>query len=70
MNKKQLIIMWVGIGLVTLILLFPKEHRRLKSTFSQGHSIWRIPITRTKLCLIIPVITAGAIVTLNNKKNK
>ena len=72
MNKKQLIVMWVGIGLVSLILLFPvkiKGYRR--STFSpRVWDGWKIPVTRTKLCLIVPAITAGLIVTYKNKKNK
>ena len=62
MNKKQLIIMWAGIALFSLILLFPESKREMVGQ--------RIPVTRTKLCLIVPAVVAGLIVTYKNEKRK
>ncbi len=72
MNKKQLIVMWVGIGLVSVILFFPvKIQTNRRSTFSpRVWDDWKIPVTRTKLCIIVPAIAAGFIVTFKNKKSK
>ena len=64
--------MWVGIGLVSLILVFPKYRRAINFRTSQTYrkSTWSVPVTRTKLCLIVPAVTAGLIVTYKNKKQK
>jgi len=76
MNKKQLIILWFGIGLVSLILLFPakkKNPSHKRGTIGPTLIVWdnwKIPVTRTKLCLIASATAAGLIVTFKNKKSK
>jgi len=82
MNKKQLIVMWIGLGIIILSTLFPL------ATFPKGifDSDWQITtrpvflysstykqdniqhIKMVPLQFITALITSGLIVTLNKKK--
>ena len=66
MNKRQLIVMWFGIILFCLILVFPEWH----SGNRNYPGYWKNSITRTKLCLIVPAVAGGLIVTFRNKDDE
>jgi len=78
--KKQLIILWIGIGLVVLALLFPPHYDPkyfyMPITFGYifGESLYnRMPIDRYRLhieVLIIVLLTAGALYTIKKTDGK
>ena len=73
MNKKQFIVMWVAIVLISLILVFPAKQNEAGRTRRRGGSFWdswEIPVTRTKLCLIASATAVGLIITFKGKKSK
>lgn len=79
MNRKQLIVMWYGIAIIILMLLFPPvEAQKLDDTgefvlhyFTYDFLFNRQYIEFTILvfqCVIVSIVTAGLIVTFKDKK--
>ncbi|MDD5677902.1 MAG: hypothetical protein PHW60_07915 [Kiritimatiellae bacterium] len=78
--KKQLIALWVGIGLVILALLFPphydREYYYMPITFGYIFSKSlnnRMPIDRYRLnieVVIVALLTAGVIYTIKKTDGK
>ncbi|MBU4212875.1 MAG: hypothetical protein KKD33_09860 [Verrucomicrobia bacterium] len=79
-EKKRLIVLWIGIGLVVLALLFPPHYDRdyyyMPITFGYifGKSLDnRMPIDRYRLhveVLIVVLLTAGALYTIKKTDGK
>ena len=71
-NKKQIIVLWICIGLLALVLIFPRYSESIMSfddkSVSQGS--WELQITRNKLCIILLTVCAGFIATFTNKNSK
>ncbi len=70
MNKKQLIILWTTIIIISLILLFPEHRSRIG--YIEGRELWQarwsIPITRPKLVALAVITSMGLIVTFRGKE--
>lgn len=79
MNKRQLLAMWVGIGLVVLLVLFPPVRYVVRGDFRyKNRFILAVPydyqeaqasVQRTELFVVV-VVVVGAIVTLKDKPRR
>lgn len=80
MNKKQKIILWIGIALFVLVGLNPHYPRQVSRIVRKGAPA---PVRKTKLSwgpkdpgrlfcywTMIAVVTGGLLVTLKDKKDK
>lgn len=69
MNKKQKIVVWIGIILISLILILPRYHDTDGWHTAEGEPLggWENTITRTRLCIIVGLVSAGLIVTFKGK---
>ena len=66
MNKIQLLVMWVGIALFLLLLIFPPQTTRINA-FSHKYTVLNKELQRT-LLIAIPLVSGGLTVTFRDKK--
>ncbi|MFA5239066.1 MAG: hypothetical protein WC476_05070 [Phycisphaerae bacterium] len=74
MNKKQLIVMWVGIGAIILGLLVLLNASYVNSPYVGGFDGFRVIPCQIFLFVLwvfgVVIITAGLIVTFDDKKKE
>lgn len=71
MNKKQTIVMWLGIVVTVLIVLFPPNYHHdysISLLELSTNEIYFVPLFLLIFC--VALVTAGLIYTLRDKKPK
>ena len=71
MNKKQLISLWIGLGVAILMVLYPPVESRYGLSFEFVWDLGSGSVVTGFLCLqlvVLTAVTAGAIYTLKDKR--
>jgi len=70
MNKKQLIVMWCGIGVIVLAGLFPlvkKPNRRLEIGFLFDDYQYMVFTVILMIWILAALVTVGLVITFKDK---
>jgi len=71
MNDKQLVVLWLGIFLISLILVFPSYQRKISSVGGEKtKGYWESDIPKPDLCIVAGLVTLGLLITYRAKKQR